>query len=688
MIETWQIPLKAAGFPTTVLLLDFESYFDKQYGMSAGEKLSTVEFVCDKRFEVTGIGVQAFGDGMGRLPHCVAATGKRTFLTPHDAEMFLDLLKGYEDEYTLAGQNLPFDALVLREKYGLNFKYTVDIIDLSRHRDARDRHNLEYLAVKYHAPIHKGDTKQFMGMHWDTMTVGDRQRLMEYCLGDIEIEEYLLKLLLPLMTRPEVELRLAAQTLRMFLVPQVQIDAELGRELLVGMTAELQQHIDRVNSTGVRMVTPAKVNKRINKPPRVELVTVDDISKDGSFLRLLAAALPGGESIPMKQGKVKLIPALAKTDTQLDFLLSHPKDAVRALVEARKATDSWPGHISRIRNLLAQSAVRGGWLGMPLRYYGAHTGRWSGTGGINPQNFGARDVHPLVKQVGAMIKSPEGFTLAIPDLSQIEARVVAWFAGQEDLLQAFAEGRDIYSEFAGEQIYHKDTRKPRKDDPPELYRELDIRRSVGKETILGAGFGMGGQTFYDRCCEKSSLKNAVASGDLTLALSKQAIAIYRQRYSMIPKLWKEVESAWRFVAKYQDQVATVSHYGRSLNFWNENGTVVIQLPSGRCIFYPHAGVTANGECRYHWGKLYGGAITENVVQAAARDVFGEALLRLEDHLYNSLFSVHDADVMLIPLCPITEVLVKDVERLMTVRPVWAQDLPVAVESKVTPRFKK
>ncbi|MEN6335710.1 MAG: DNA polymerase [Phycisphaerales bacterium] len=354
-------------------------------------------------------------------------------------------------------------------------------------------------------------------------------------------------------------------------------------------------------------------------------------------------------------------------------------------------TEVRPQHCTEVRYVGAvycPTTETGYWL---VRYGGAihvtgNTGRWSGTGGINFQNFGARDVHDLIKQVGQMLTAPEGYVFGTGDLSQIEARVVAWFAGQEDLLEAFAQGRDIYSEFAQEQIYHKETRKPRKDDPPKLAKALTTRRNVGKETILGAGFGMGGNTFYERCKQKPSLKEALASGELTFELCQRAIAVYRKRFSLIPVFWRELEKAWRFVARYKDQQATVSHQGRTLRFWNEGGTVVIQLPSSRCLFYPHAAVSPDDICRYRWGHVYGGSLTENVVQATARDIFALGLLRMEDAGMNTLFSVHDQAVNLVPRQNIHQL--AEMHALQCVLPPWAEGLPVATEGDLTKAYHK
>jgi hypothetical protein len=676
IIENWRDILASAGFPIEVIVLDWETYFDADFTL---KKMSTVEYVMDPRFEVTGLGYQILGVTAPRFAH------------PEDIGGVLDAYRGWWGDdlegVTVVGQRLQFDCLVLRERYGITPKYTVDIIDLSRHLDARDRHNLEHLAKKYHAPRPKGDTDQFKGLQWKDMSAAQRQALKTYCLGDIEIEEYLFKLLLPKLTWPQIELRLAAQTLRQFLVPQIRIDSDLGERLIVDMQAELQKPVGEINALGVKVIEPGKKTKRTNKPPKVRAVTVDDVSKDGVFLSMLEAALPEGESVPRKQGKKKMIPALAKTDTQLDYLLSHPEPRVRALMIARKATDSWPGHISRVRKLMAQAAARGGYMGVPLKYYGAGPGRWSGAEGVNAQNFGARDVHDLVKQVGQMLTAPDGCAFGTGDLSQIEARVLAWFAGQEDLLEAFRQGRDIYSEFGSEHVYHAEVRKPRDDDPPELARILKIRRDMSKETVLGAGYGMGGKTHYERCRVKSSLKDAFASGDLDRQICQRAIDVYRNRFSMIPAFWRELEKAWRFVARYRDQQATVSHYGRTLRFWNEGGTVCIGLPSSRVLFYPHAQVSAvDDSCRYHWGHVYGGLLTENVCQATARDIFALGLLRMEDAGMSALMSVHDQAVCLLRAGD-TDALA-EMHHLQCVLPPWAEDLPVATEGGLADRYHK
>lgn len=689
--------LRAAGYPEQVLVLDFETYFDKDYSLS---KLSTVEYVRDPRFEVMGMGVW-----------CSAAQSLTPdFLDPAGTKLFLDSTSDLMDSYTIVGQHLQFDALILRERYGITPKYTVDILDLARHLDARDKHGLDHLAKRYGAPTPKGDTSQFLGLHWAAMTPEQRAALADYCCNDVAIEAYLFQTLLPRLTNPTTELRLASQTLRNFLVPQIRIDSDLGHRLQADMRAELQRPVDELNELGLQVIEPCRITKRTSRPPVVRPVTVEDISKDSMFLKLLASALPEGESIPMKQGKVRMIPALAKTDTALDYLLKHPSAVVRRLMEARKGTDSWPSHISRVQKLIDQSAARGGFMGAPLTYYGAHTGRWSGRDGVNFQNFGAREeIHPLVRQVGQMLIAPDGYVFGCGDLSQIEARVVAWLAGQDDLVAQFAAGEDVYSRFAAESVFHAEVRKPKPEDPPDLASLLRVRRAFGKMTTLACGFGMGAETFKARCMGDKDLRPSFDSGEYDVRFCHKIVNLYRNRYSMIPAYWKEVENAWKYVAKYHNKTATVSHNGHAIQFRADGSTVVVELPSSRCLFYPHAAVAnvkyaykkpgagygefstgVREEGRYHWGKVYGGILVENIVQAVARDVFGEGLVALEDAGLNPVFSVHDQAVCLLPVDAehTPEDMLDQMRDIQCRVPVWAKGLPVAVECELTDRFHR
>ena len=144
--------------------------------------------------------------------------------------------------------------------------------------------------------------------------------------------------------------------------------------------------------------------------------------------------------------------------------------------DARKAVKS------RIAETRAQRFIDAthddGTISVPLRYYAAHTGRFGGTEKINMQNM------PRNSELRKALCAPPGHLVFVADLSNIEARMLAWLADEDDLLAQFAAGDDIYSNLATE-IYGRPINKH--DDPTE--------RFVGKTAVLGLGYGMGANKF-------------------------------------------------------------------------------------------------------------------------------------------------------------------------------------------------
>ena len=172
----------------------------------------------------------------------------------------------------------------------------------------------------------------------------------------------------------------------------------------------------------------------------------------------------------------------------------------RALWDAREVVKS------RIDETRAQrfldSCNPDGSFGVPLRYYAAHTGRFGGSDKINLQNL------PRGSKLRTAIKAPEGQRLFIADLSNIEARMLAWLAKESDLLDAFAQGRDVYCEFAT-QIYGR-----------EITKENTLERYVGKTAILGLGYGMGHNKFQD------TLKSGSPSVDVSDSTGDKIVEQY------------------------------------------------------------------------------------------------------------------------------------------------------------------
>jgi DNA polymerase bacteriophage-type len=652
-MEPWQQILADNNYPTDILVVDFETVFDDEYSL---KKLSTIEYINSPKFELTGLGI---GDSRG-FTH---------FYCPSLVEEKLREIDWNKTVCVM--QNARFDATILQTKFNIVPKYIIDVKDLACHYDAQMSHHLKDLALLFGLQP-KGKTENFKGLHYNDMTSEQRKALAEYCVygddetgGDVKIETQLFKILLPFLSNPSMELRLQRHTLDLWLHRGFDFDRDLADSLKTQMSCNITLAAAKVG------MTPEELRSQ-------------------KFLKRLREVLPAGELIPMKVGKRGNIPALAKNDDGCQFLLNHPKQEVRDLIEARQAVKSWPLHHKRVDNMLHQADANEGVLRVPLNYYGGHTGRWSGGEDINLQNLGGRGragkgVDPLIGQMRELLKALPGHTLGIGDSAQIEARVLAWLAGQQDLVDGFARGEDIYSEFATT-LFQKPVRKERKTDPKPVGRMMTIKRGFGKDAILGCGYGMGASKFYDRCRENPSLSPLFDSGEYTVQFIERLIKTYRTKYACIPAYWKKVENAFRQVLKYPHLKPTVG----PLEFSAVGHEVRIKLPSDRILYYRHCSVGKTergfaGTLKYHHGHLWGGSITENVVQAVSRDLLGFWILECEAVGLDVVLTVHDEIVCMIKKETEKGLEVKDqlnwLNNILCSLPTWAAGLPVSAETK-------
>lgn len=661
---THQDILTSCGFPTPAIVIDFESYYDKTYSL---KKMSTVEYICHALFKLTGVSYQIL-DKMSK-PSFAGHPNVRWVITSLQDKFGPNL-----ENCTVVGQNLRFDGLILREKFGILPPFMCDTRDLSRHLDARNSHSLKDLNTRWRRPP-KGDTSQFMGLYWNDMTPKQQVALKVYTNNDVSDEVWHFNNLLPKISRPDMELPLINQTLRLFLEPKLRIDIPLAKHIHWRMGCEMKK---AVKATGWDQKT---INGNIKFPA------------------ILQEALdPFGEKVPMKKNKptkgkpVVMIPALAKDDEEMQELLLHPDETVRILCTARKAVKSWPLHQKKVNKIIDQANARGAFIGIPLNYYGGHTGRWSGAEGVNFQNLGGQGrgvpLHPLIGQVRTTVCAPDGWLLGILDYRQIEARILAWYAGQDDLLKGFANGDDIYSAFATE-IFGHHVWNPAKDETGPEAARAKIERGFGKDTILGAGFGLGDDRFFNNCRKNPAIRPMIDDGTYTKSFIASVIKGpkgYRARYPRIPAFWTAVEKAFRTVTKYHQEVRDVG----PLNFRNAgNHEVIITLPSGREMHYP--GTRApGGNIKWRWGHLWGGSIAENVVQAAARDVMGWALMQPEiDPLV--VFHVHDEIIVLLEKgcwSKVDDHNLAGIQRIMETGPAWAEGIPLEVEAFLSERYTK
>jgi DNA polymerase len=352
-----------------------------------------------------------------------------------------------------------------------------------------------------------------------------------------------------------------------------------------------------------------------------------------------------------------------------------------------------------------------------LVYHGASTGRWSGklvqiqnlvkatikpdaicaaiqTLKSSPEGFDAcYDVLPTLSSCirGMLIPSP-GHKMFITDFAAIEARVVMWLAGEEKGLVLFrnqdADPKlpDIYVHMA-RGIYGR----------PTLTKENKPERNLGKQTVLGSGFGMGPAKFQDTCdkygVDLGPRTETITKPDGTTVkvspLATKSVYAYRNTFPNVPKFWYAMEDAARKAV-----VSPGSRHTVGKIVWYMDGDFLrMQLPVGRTIVYHHPRVDAEGKLtfmavnnltnKYEREQTWGGKLVENAVQATARDLMVAGMFGLLRAGYKILFTVHDELVVE------SEDGSCDGVRMIVCRvPTWAKGCPINAECESAERYKK
>jgi DNA polymerase I-like protein with 3'-5' exonuclease and polymerase domains len=310
-------------------------------------------------------------------------------------------------------------------------------------------------------------------------------------------------------------------------------------------------------------------------------------------------------------------------------------------------------HLATIQTML-QRIKPDGWMPYELKFFGAHTGRDSGSGGINLQNIPRSEVCGV--DIRSKIKAPDGFTFAIVDLSQIEPRVLHWLANDTKMLKYIRESSDLYEAQARAWgLFNKEG----------SLKEVDPKlRFTIKQLALGLGYGMGAKKF-----------TTVAA--VTDVEAQRLVNLYRTKNPKVTRFWKDLE------ANLRDTATTAN-----------DPDATFPLPSGRKLTYKavsvdHGGLTAMIPRQGKMLRLgvWGGVICENVVQAVARDIFMDCCLRIEGEGIPILMRIHDEVVCLVPLDQ-AEGYLQAILNIMSTPPEWADGLPLAAEGSLSPVYKK
>ncbi len=599
-----------------LVTIDFETAYGVDgLGFGAPAKQTTEQYVRDPNFEIIGVAIKV-NNGAPKWYSFDNEADYKTQLAP--------LMGGF-----VLAHNAMFDGAILNWRLGLKPKFWLDTLSMARPlHGATVGGSLKNLAIAYDIGQKGDEVVAAAGKYRKDFTHEELAAYGAYCRNDVELTYKLFHLMKG--SIPKQELQIIDLMVRMFTEPVIRFDTAVLRKHLAAVLERKQQILSLVEAH----------------------CSQDDLMSNQKFATVLRKF---GVEPPMKtNAKGEETYAFAKTDVAFKALLDHEDDRVQAVVGARLGTKSTIEE-SRTKTFLGISER--GPLPIMLNYYGAHTGRASGGDDSNLQNL---------PRGGALRKSviaPPGHVFVASDSSQIEARVTAWLAEEDDLVAAFGAGSDIYSEFATEVYGYKVEKATHK-----------IERHVGKTCILGLGYGMGKDKF------KMTLKVGNPSVDMDINNCERIVKLYRRKYRKIVGLWSQGSRALEAIRDGERY-----EFGRNnLLYTSEYG---VHLPNGMIVRYPE--LMQDGNEFSYMGrrngkkeriKIYGGKVIENVVQALARIIVFDQMLTISKR-YKVVLTVHDEVVTAVPE-DLAETAKSYMLEVMHQAPAWGEGLPIAAEAGV------
>lgn len=451
-------------------------------------------------------------------------------------------------------------------------------------------------------------------------------------------------------------------------------------------------HLDqRINDYGIMIDTDfvehAISSDQKNAYSNIERArTITGLANPKSVIKLKEWLIEQGINGVVSLSKANVVKLLTTTTGDVQELLKLRQDIAKSSVKKYQAMQNVVNKDKRCRGL--------------IQFYGANrTGRFAGRL-IQVQNLPQNHLEPLeearelirnedldttMARFGAIstvlselirtafIPKP-GHRFIVADFSAIEARVLAWLAGEEWRLELFKNGGDIYCQSASKMF----------GVPVEKNGVNKELRQKGKIAELACGYG-------------GSVGALKSFGAIALGIQESElqgiIDKWRASNPHITKLWWTIDKAVKYVVRTKN---FYSCYG--LNFSYERGILFIELPSGRRLAYckPRLGINAFGsECVTYegvgaskkWERLesYGPKFVENIVQAISRDILVESMQRLHKDGYKITMHIHDEVVLEVQDDVST---VEEVCRIMAITPEWAKDLPLNADGYECEFYKK
>jgi DNA polymerase family A len=633
-----------------IVTIDYETYYTREYSLS---RMTTAEYILDPRFQTI---------------MCSVAEGNN----PPDVFIGHDMVAARFDKIdwsktALLAHHTRFDGAIAAWHYGVKPAMYLDTLSMARATTHPTLGKSSLAAVSDYLGLPPKGTEVVaaMGMRLEDFRPAELDAYASYCKRDNTNCRMIFDRLRPVFCG--TELQLIDLIIRMYALPQVKLNPGVLTQYLAQIKAEKEAALARISHIGK-----------------------DVLASNPQFAALLESY---GVQVPVKLSPTTGKPtyALARNDRAFKELCEDDTQPieVQAILSARLSTKSTIEE-TRTQKLLDQSlsvvplhaqAVHGpGAAPIPLKYYGAKSGRLSGDDGTNWQNFKRAS---LIREA---VEAPPGMRIVHRDASQIEARMVAWLAGCKHLVEAFRAGRDVYSEFAST-VYSR------------MITKADTKeRFVGKTGILGLGYGCGAPKFRHMLF----IGNGGVSVQVTEEEALRIVRHYRSAYPEIPELWKRggnlltqimaisrpikpglgVKLRQSIVAA---QVGSLEHsWVRAVTPGHDS----IWFPNGLCIAYPNIRqertptndieLVYDGPNKQRY-RIYGPKAIENISQALSRIVVTDIAVRIF-HLtkIHPFLSTHDSLDYCVPVGDVQwwdEVLEEEFAKV----PDWAEGLPLASE---------
>ena len=609
-----------------VLVIDFETAWDRrEYTLS---KMTTEEYVRDARFKAWGLCWKEVGTDA----HPVWVRGKDIDAWAKDVPWH---------RTAVLAHNAQFDVTILSWRYGVKPAFIFDTLSMARARRGIEAGNsLAQLAEEFELPP-KGKAVHSTDGMLDEIPFAVEVELAEYCKHDTYLCEEVFNRLIE--GYPAKELKLIDMTLKMYTNPLLELDRVM---LYDAIEEEREQREGLLQRLGVAETS---------------------LASNQQFAELLEGlGVPAPTKVSKTTGEETF--ALAKNDALFQALLNGEREDIALLCEARLRVKSTT---ERTRAQRFLDIADRGRLPVPLSYFGAGTGRYTASKGsaINMQNLKRGSF------LRKAIMAPEWYVLVVGDLSQIEPRVLAVLADNDPLLDIFRSGGDPYAAF-GAQMFNIPGMT--KDSHP-------VERQSAKSALLGAGYQLGWASFAAqlltgflgakplRYTKEDAKTLGVTGADVQRFLGWEENI---KKMEKIPHTCTELELAIHCLAakaiidRFRAASAPVvsfwdmcqnliehSLYGgkeythKCITFRKEE----IILPSGMAMRYPDLRPSKGDGGRTVWtyadGKkrvsLYGGKITNNIVQGTARCVMTDGMLRVAKK-YSVAGTVHDELIAVVP----------------------------------------